>query len=74
MPGGARAGVGEQQLVGLMLDAVDLVGGAASAMSSVAPPSGDALPFWIAGLLFAGYTLVVVEAGSRLVMRRDITA
>ena len=49
-------------------------GGAASAMSSVAPPSGDALPFWIAGLLFAGYTLVVVEAGSRLVVRRDITA
>ena len=29
VPGGARAGVGEQQLVGLMLDAVDLVGGAA---------------------------------------------
>ena len=42
-------------------------------MSSVAPPSGDALPFWIAGLLFAGYTLVVVEAASRLVVRRDIT-
>ena len=48
-------------------------GGAASAMSSVAPPSGDALPFWIAGLLFAGYALVVAEAGTRLVVRRDIT-
>jgi ABC-2 type transport system permease protein len=48
-------------------------GGAASAMSSVAPPSGDALPFWIAGLLFAGYALVVTEAGTRLVARRDIT-
>ena len=29
VPGGARAGVGEQQLVGLVLHAVDLVGGAA---------------------------------------------
>ncbi|MDX6564058.1 MAG: type transport system permease protein [Gaiellales bacterium] len=48
-------------------------GGAASAMSSVAPPSGDALPFWIAGLLFAGYALVAAEAGTRLVVRRDIT-
>jgi ABC-2 type transport system permease protein len=48
-------------------------GGAASAMSSVAPPSGDALPFWIAGLLFAGYTLVSAEAGARLIVRRDIT-
>jgi ABC-2 type transport system permease protein len=48
-------------------------GGAASAMSSVAPPSGDALPFWIAGLLFAGYALVAAQAGTRLVVRRDIT-
>ena len=48
-------------------------GAAASAMSSVAPPIGDALPFWIAGLLFAGYALVVAEAGTRLVARRDIT-
>jgi ABC-2 type transport system permease protein len=48
-------------------------GGAASAMSSVAPPIGDALPFWTAGLLFAGYALVVAEAGTRLVARRDIT-
>ena len=48
-------------------------GGAASAMSSVAPPSGHALPFWIAGLLFAGYALVAAEAGTRLVVRRDIT-
>jgi ABC-2 type transport system permease protein len=47
-------------------------GGAASAMSSVAPPSGEALPFWIAGLLFAGYALVAAQAGSRLVVRRDI--
>ena len=42
-------------------------------MSGVAPPSGDALPFWIAGLLFAGYTLVAAEAGSRTVLRRDVT-
>jgi ABC-2 type transport system permease protein len=48
-------------------------GGAVSAMSSVAPPSGDALPVWIAGLLVAGYALVAAEAGSRLVARRDIT-
>lgn len=48
-------------------------GGATSAMSGVAPPSGDALPFWIAGLLFAGYALVVAEAGARLLVRRDIT-
>lgn len=48
-------------------------GGAASAMSSVAPPSGDALPFWIAGLLFTGYTLIAAEAGTRLLVRRDIT-
>ena len=48
-------------------------GGAATAMSGVAPPSGDSLPFWIAGLLFAGYALVFAEAGARLVMRRDVT-
>jgi ABC-2 type transport system permease protein len=48
-------------------------GGAASAMSSVAPSGGDALPFWIAGLLFAAYALVVAEAGARAVVRRDIT-
>jgi ABC-2 type transport system permease protein len=48
-------------------------GSAGSAMSSVVPPSGDALPFWIAGLLFAGYALVVAEAGTHLVVRRDIT-
>jgi ABC-2 type transport system permease protein len=48
-------------------------GAAASAMSGVAPPIGEALPFWIAGLLYAGYALVVAEAGTRLVMHRDIT-
>ena len=48
-------------------------GGAASAMSSVAPPSGEALPFWIAGLLTAGYALVAAEAGARLIARRDVT-
>jgi ABC-2 type transport system permease protein len=48
-------------------------GGAASAMSGVAPPSGDALPFWIAGLLFAGYALAFAETGARLVVRREIT-
>jgi ABC-2 type transport system permease protein len=47
-------------------------GAAASAMSSVSPPSGDALPFWIAALLFAGYALVVAEAGTRLIVHRDI--
>lgn len=48
-------------------------GGAASAMSGVAPPSGESLPLWVAGLLFAGYALVAAEAGARLVERRDIT-
>jgi ABC-2 type transport system permease protein len=47
-------------------------GGAASAMSGVAPPSGESLPLWAAGLLFAGYALVAAEAGGRLVVRRDI--
>jgi hypothetical protein len=50
-----------------------LLASAASAMSGVAPPSGDSLPIWIAALLFAGYALLVAEAGARVVIRRDIT-
>ncbi len=48
-------------------------GGAVSAMSGVAPPNGEALAFWIAGLLFAGYALVCAEAGARAALRRDVT-
>lgn len=48
-------------------------GGAASAMSGVAPPSGSALPMWAAALLFAGYGLAFAAAGNRFVVRRDVT-
>jgi hypothetical protein len=48
-------------------------GGAASAMSGVAPASGDALPVWLAALVSCGYGLAFAAAGSRLIMRRAIT-
>lgn len=48
-------------------------GGAAGAMSGIAPPSGAALPMWAASLVFAGYGLAFATAGSRFVLRRDIT-
>jgi ABC-2 type transport system permease protein len=49
-------------------------GGAASAMSGVAPTGGGhPLPIWAAALLFAGYGLAFAAVGSRFVLRRDIT-
>jgi ABC-2 type transport system permease protein len=50
-----------------------LPGGAASAMSGVAAPSGTALPMGVAALLFLGYGLAFAGAGTRVVAQRDVT-
>ncbi len=47
-------------------------GGAASAMSGVAPANGDLLPMWAAALVFAGYGLAFATVGSRFVLDRDV--
>jgi ABC-2 type transport system permease protein len=49
-----------------------LPGGAAGAMSGSATYS-NLLPVWAAALLFAGYGVAFAAAGSRFVLRRDIT-
>ena len=49
-----------------------LPGGAAGAMSGSATYS-NLLPVWAAALLFAGYGVASAAAGSRFVLRRDIT-
>jgi hypothetical protein len=49
-----------------------LPGGAAGAMSGAATYS-NLLPLGAAALLFAGYGLAFAAAGSRFVLRRDIT-
>lgn len=48
-------------------------GGAASAMSGVRSTGGDLLPVWAAALLFAAYGIAFAVAGTRLVVRRDVT-
>jgi hypothetical protein len=48
-------------------------GGAASAMSGVRSTGGDLLPIWAAALLFAAYGLAFAVAGTRFVVRRDVT-
>jgi hypothetical protein len=50
-----------------------LPGGAAGAMSGVTTANGGQLPMWGAALLFAGYGLAFAAAGSRFVVRRDIS-
>jgi ABC-2 type transport system permease protein len=49
-----------------------LPGGAAGALSGAATYS-NLLPIWAAAILFAGYGLAFATAGSRFVLRRDIT-
>jgi hypothetical protein len=48
-------------------------GGASSAMSGVAPVSGDALPVGVAALVVVAYAVVFAGAGRRMVVRRDVT-
>jgi hypothetical protein len=48
-------------------------GGAASAMSGVRSTGGDLLPIWAAAALFAAYGLAFSVAGTRFVVRRDVT-
>ena len=50
-----------------------LPGGAAAATSGAATYSGNLLPVGAAALLFAGYGVAFAAAGSRFVLRRDIT-
>ena len=50
-----------------------LPGGAAGAMSGVSTVNGGQLPMWAAAFVFAGYGLAFATAGSRLVLRRDIS-
>ena len=44
--------------------------GAASALTV---PGAGTLPAWAGGLVFAAYALVLVLAGGRLVVRRDLS-
>jgi ABC-2 type transport system permease protein len=47
-------------------------GGAAGAMSGIAPAHGTLLPIWAATLLLIGYGLAFAAVGTRFVVRRDI--
>jgi len=49
-----------------------LPGGAAGAMSGSSTYS-NLLPVWAAAIVFIGYALAFAAAGSRFVLRRDIT-
>jgi ABC-2 type transport system permease protein len=48
-------------------------GGAASALSGIAPTGGALLPMWAAALVLTGYGLAFATVGSRLLVRRDIS-
>jgi ABC-2 type transport system permease protein len=48
-------------------------GGAASSLAGTATAEGGLLPFWGAAVLLAGYGLALAAAGTRLVVRRDIS-
>jgi ABC-2 type transport system permease protein len=50
-----------------------LPGGAASALGGAATTGGDLLPVWGGGLLLGCYALAVAAAGSRAVIRNDVT-
>jgi ABC-2 type transport system permease protein len=48
-------------------------GGAASSLAGTVTAEGGLLPFWSAAFLLAGYGLTLAEAGTRRVVRRDIS-
>jgi hypothetical protein len=48
-------------------------GGAASAMSGIAPANGSLLPMWAAALVLTGYGLAFSAIGARLLVQRDIS-
>jgi ABC-2 type transport system permease protein len=50
-----------------------LPGGAAAALTRKVNQSGELLPMWAGGLLFAAYASVFAAVGTRLMIRRDIT-
>jgi ABC-2 type transport system permease protein len=50
-----------------------LPSGASAAMTEVATPAGGLLPMWAGALLFAAYGLVFATAGTRLIVRRDVS-
>ena len=49
-----------------------LPGGAANALIGTSTPKGGLLPMWGGALLFGAYALVLVTAGVRFVVRRDV--
>jgi ABC-2 type transport system permease protein len=50
-----------------------LPGGAAAALTRRVNQSGELLPMWAGGLLFAAYAIAFAAVGSRFVVRRDVT-
>lgn len=50
-----------------------LPGGAAAVLTRSATYEGGLLPMWAGGLLFAAYGLAFAMAGTRFVLRRDVT-
>lgn len=66
--------VAEALLVGLVPHVGRwLPGGAANALTSVATAKGGLLPMWAGGLLFAAYGASFALAGTRAIVRRDVT-
>ena len=64
----------EALLVGLLPEVGRwLPGGAGQALARSSTTAGDLLPMWGGGLLLAAYGVLFAVAGSRLVMRRDVT-
>jgi ABC-2 type transport system permease protein len=49
------------------------LGGVASGISGTVPTTGTLLPMWAAALVFVGYGLAFAGAGSRFMLRRDVT-
>ncbi|MDQ3895826.1 MAG: ABC transporter permease [Actinomycetota bacterium] len=49
-----------------------LPGGAANALVGTTTPKGGLLPMWGGALLFGAYALILVAAGSRFAVRRDV--
>ena len=64
----------EAILVGLLPEVGRwLPGGAGQGLARTSTTAGDLLPMWGAGLLLAAYGVAFALAGSRFVVRRDIT-
>lgn len=64
----------EALLVGLVPEVGRwLPGGAGPGLARSSTTAGDLLPMWGGGLLLAGYGVLFALAGSRFVVRRDIT-